>query len=225
MSLKDIFRGFRNHMPGGASDIDNQAAFGEAEELTCRTAMELIDSTEPLSAGERSRLEAHIAVCSNCAAAAGLEDVLRETIAPAVLPSPSAGFEAALMLELDLIPEAEAKPDPLARLSLIAALVPLTLLVIAYFRPISKAFFKGTLWLMDNLLHLFINLDGVVNSTVAGVIGQANGFLYSHFGELIATTGLSGTLILSMMCVSFMVISGAVAIGYANQRWDLSLKV
>ncbi len=225
MILRDIFKGFRNLMPNNASDIDNQGIAGGDEALTCRTAMELIDSAQPLSAEERSRLDAHIAVCSNCAAAAGLEDVLRETIAPAVLPSPSAGFEAALMADLDLIPEAESKPDPLARLSLIAALIPLTLLVITYFKPISKMFYKGMFWLMDNLMHLFINIDSTVSSTVASVIGKADGFLYSHFGELIATAGLSGTLILSLICVSFMVISGAIAIGYANQRWDLSWKV
>jgi len=225
MILRDIFKGFRNLMPNSASDIDNQGIVSSDEALTCRTARELIDSAQPLSINEHSRLEAHIALCPNCAAAADLEDVLRETIAPAVLPSPSAGFEVALMADLDLIPEAESKPDPLARLSLVAALIPLTLLVITCFRPISKMFYKGTFWLMDNLLHLFINLDGKVNSAIASVIGKANGFLYSHFGELIATTGLSGTLILSLICVSFMVISGAIAIGYANQRWDLSLKV
>ena len=218
MSLRDIFRGFRNLMVNSDSDADHQGMGHGEGALTCRAALEMMDSIQPLSRRERARLEAHIASCPGCAAAARLEGALRATVAPENPPSPSAHFEADLLKELDLPPLVEPKPDPLARLTWVAVSIPLILMIVTYFRPISRVFYRVMMFMMTEAAGVLIDFDKAINVGIPSLGGDVNDLLSRHFGASFLSPDLTSGVVLSLALISVVIISGIVSVGYANRR-------
>jgi len=101
--------------------------------ICCKEALEILDlsnwQTDPRSA----ELTNHLATCSECAAAARVEDALRSVIAPSELPSVSTDFEANLMAELGIQPQIAKLPkpfvNPISRWGWIATMLTVTALL------------------------------------------------------------------------------------------------
>ncbi|MDP8239027.1 MAG: hypothetical protein P9X24_08045 [Candidatus Hatepunaea meridiana] len=186
-------------------------------ELTCQAAKELIDNLQPLTDVEQGELKVHLVDCPDCSAAMQMEDALRKVIAPVQLPSPSVGFEASLMAELDITPVAEPKISLFAKTSWAAGILSLSVLLFYLMDSISKIALRGGLSIGNKLIKGFFSLDGLANQVIGSVTGSIDGFWAYLFGELSQPNGMNGIMILNLMIVSVVIISGIIAVSMSNR--------
>ena len=189
-------------------------------ELECKTARELIDGLTPVTGDQQKLLDDHLALCPNCAAEAKLEGSLRKVIAPEKLSTPSPGFEAALMAELDLTPVKAPKTYPLVKWAWAAGILASGLLLLLKYnlQPLTLTFYKGGMFFIGKISRMMIYLDGLANQAADGISGQAGGTYGYILGEISRTPQLMNSLILTIMFGSFALLSGLIAVGVVNRK-------
>lgn len=186
----------------------------------CHIAWELIDSLMPLSKPDQRLLDEHLKVCPNCAAEAVIEQSLREIVAPHHnLPSPSLGFEKALMDELGLTPVPKPEYKPIAAWSwALGGLAALVAIAFIYWDTLVKHTYKCVRFLLLNLADITVKLDATFTDAVSNSVGKLDGYLFTLLGEFARITINENLLIFNIMCASIVVISGLVAVGMVNRK-------
>ncbi len=186
--------------------------------LDCRTAREQIDSLTSLSVSDQRQLDEHLAICPNCAAEASIEQSLREVVAPCDLASPSAGFQAALMIKLDLAPATEPVTKPLVVWGwVIGGFLTLTAVLMNYSDNVAKYAYKGIRFVLLSLADVMFKLDALVSGSSSSVIGKVDGYLFSLLGEFAKISGSENLLVINLMFASLAVLSGVIAVGLVNR--------
>jgi len=82
--------------------IGSGSSLNPPRPICCKEALELIDAQFPPEGEAAAALEDHVLCCPSCCSAYRLEAPLRDYIAPVEMPTPSLGFEAALMTQIRL---------------------------------------------------------------------------------------------------------------------------
>ena len=185
--------------------------------IDCKTALELMERNLPLTKSESKELSDHLTDCPACKVSARFEDVLREVIVPAELPSPSAGFEAALMAELNLAPAAKPLHFPLLRWSGIIGVPAVILLLTHYYNPLMKATFKTTHFLVMKTAGVLLYFNDLLSNSASSVGGQFDSFLRTLTSHITTSTGMEQVLIINLVVASMIILSSAVALGIANR--------
>ena len=185
--------------------------------IDCTTACELIESNQPLTKSERNRLSDHLDGCFDCRVSAGFEDILLEVIVPAELPTPSAGFEASLMAELDLAPAAKPLTMHLFRWSKIITASVLVMLLFQHFIPFRKIAYKTTHFLVMKTAGIMLYCNDFLNNTIAVWGGQFSSFFHTATGQITVSTGMNNVLIINLFIGTVIILGSAVAVGFANR--------
>ncbi len=185
--------------------------------IDCKTALELMERNLPLTKNESMELSDHLDGCSDCKVSAKFEDVLHEIIVPAELPSPSAGFEASLMAELNIAPAVKPMHYPLLRWSWIIGVPAVILLLIHYYNPLMKAAFKTAHFLVMKTAGVLLYFNDLLSNSASSMGGQFGSFLRTVTSHVTTSTGMEQVLIINLAIASIIILSSAVALGVANR--------
>ena len=198
---------------------DNHRGYEEpVADFNCRSARELIDRLKPLTPAERVKLQSHLNKCASCSAAADMEESLRETITPVIIPTPSKGFEEALMAELDLTLQSEPKRR---FLNVFGWLIPLiaSVLIGIYFVKDARWFaYKFAMQFTGIIADIFIQLDAAINDGVYYILSGTGGGIGNLVGGSINIAGLNSLMLMNIFLVMVVIFGGAIAVRAANER-------
>ena len=185
--------------------------------IDCETALELIERNLPLTKSESKELSDHLTDCPACRVSARFEDVLNEVIVPAELPSPSADFEAALMVKLDISPAVKPLHFPLLRWSGIICVPAVLLLMIHYYNPLMKAAFKTAHFLVMKAAGVLLYFNDLLSNSTSTTGGQFDSFLRTITSQITTSTSMDKVLIINLAIASMIILGSAVTLGVANR--------
>lgn len=174
-----------------AGNLD-QVGSGNASALSCKQARTLIDRFEPLTTDERTALDYHNEQCGSCCAAERIEYALRECIAPSAHYLPSAGFEARLMAQIGIVPEAVRADDALSKWGRVFGISTIAVIVGGQYKTLWEML-KG---LRNPLLSFYAYLLSFVKGESAEYAFQ---FLNLHIDH--STLLVSGSLMLGLLLI------------------------
>jgi len=150
--------------------------------------------------------------------AAGFEAVLREVVAPAKLPTPSADFETDLMAELDLEPQAEPEAGLLSRLGWILPVVVSIAAALYFVNDVRWFIYRGAMRFTAFLTEIVIRLDTFIGKVTVYAAGESSRGIGGLLNGSLGGDSMSSLLLINIILVSIVILSAVVAVKVINER-------